>query len=185
MWNNRYRYVCLQMTRPWSCGTEWNITWVVICKKKKKRKMVWRGRADISEYILFGVKPTQLRSKTENAPTSLHPFCNIWIRVFNFLVGWTGVYELVPGVSIVQVSPEPSHFRRKFEISVFLGHNLKVKRKRSVKGKPTTRFIRSDHLSFWVMHHTLSVNVWDLTVIWPSPVARWLCIGTSWAWETW
>lgn len=51
----------------------------------------------------------------------------ITVSYFNLLVSRTGVGELIPAVSICQVSPDPCHLLGDLKVAVFFGHHLKWK----------------------------------------------------------
>lgn len=48
----------------------------------------------------------------------------ITVSYFNLLVQRTGVGELIPAVSICQVSPDPCHLLGNLKVAVFFGHHL-------------------------------------------------------------
>lgn len=53
------------------------------------------------------------------------PLGHICIGLLNLLVCCTGVGELIPGVGVLQVPPQPRHLRRELEVAVFLCNDLK------------------------------------------------------------
>ena len=52
------------------------------------------------------------------------PLGHIRIGLLNFFVCCTGVSELIPGVRVLQVPPQPRHLCRELEVAVFLCNNL-------------------------------------------------------------
>lgn len=89
-----------------------------------QRMLRWRD----TEKALLPAWLTQ-RDTGQTPSASLHPLGYVRVGALDLLVSGARVRELVPSVGVIQVSPEAGHFRRKFETSVSLGHDLKTKRK--------------------------------------------------------
>jgi len=61
------------------------------------------------------------------------PLGHIRIGLLNFFVCCTGVSELIPGVRVLQVPPQPRHLRWELEVAVFLCNNLNQRKKKKNK----------------------------------------------------
>lgn len=86
-------------------------------------------------------------------------FGYVTVRYLYFLVTGAGVGELVPAVSVGQVSPDARHSFGDVKVAVFFGHHLQGQRRPMLTGF---------HFQVWQtwMHHRLQTQMIDSCTLW-------------------
>lgn len=95
----------------------------------------------------------------------------ITVSYFNLLVSRTGVGELIPAVSICQVSPDPRHLLGNLEVAVFFGHHLEWK-----------NYFMNLHPSFKKVFQPWSLSCEVILSTWILGMTPEVSRGCSWPW---